>query len=88
MLHLHLSAMPRGPAAAPPVSRLLQDIQAGARSACPQVRWGSDFDFGTSDHVRLFSAPDYESALKVESLAKEVDGVRAEVMPLRPGARR
>ena len=88
MLHLHLRAMPSGPAAFPPVSRVLQDIQSGARSACPQVQWGSDFDFGTSDHVGLFSAPDYESALKVENLAKEVGGVRAEVMPLRPGARR
>ena len=89
MLHLHLDAPPgAGPSLPRRAGKLLEQIQACARSACPAVQWGLDLDFGTSDHVRIFSAPDYESALKVENLAKEVDGVRAEVMPLRPGARR
>lgn len=64
---------------------LLGELTAAAKRACPQIEWRAEFDLGPQSSVRIFSAPDFESAMRVSELARRLDGVRAEVTPLRAG---
>lgn len=63
---------------------VLGELTAAAKRACPQIEWRAEFDL-PDNFVRIFSAPDYESAMRVSELARRVDGLRSEVTPLRAG---
>jgi hypothetical protein len=62
---------------------VVDHLKHTAERACPQIKWQADFSLGKSQFVEIFSAPDYDTALRVSLIAREIDGVRAEVTPLK-----
>jgi hypothetical protein len=62
---------------------VVDHLKEVAERACPQIRWQADFSLGNSQFVEIFSAPDYDTALRVSGIVREVEGVRAEVTPLK-----
>lgn len=65
--------------------KLVHEIESEAQRACPQIEWRADFDLGRGQYVKIFSAPDASAAMQVSAAARTVEGVRAEVTPLRGG---
>lgn len=62
---------------------IIGELKRSVQRVCPQLQWQADFNLGSGQYVEIFSAPDYESAMKVLRLAKEEKAVCAEVKPLK-----
>lgn len=62
---------------------VVDGLKRAVTRACPQVTWQADFNLGGGQFVEIFSAPDQPSATRVSQIVHEIEGVRAEVRPLR-----
>jgi hypothetical protein len=51
----------------------------------PEISWRAQFELGPSEHVEVFSAPDFGAAREVSRMMGALQGVRAELAPLRKG---
>lgn len=56
-----------------------------AAATHPEVAWRADFDVGPSEHVEVFSAPDFAAARQVSAVLDGVPGLRTELAPLKNG---
>ncbi|HEX6318944.1 MAG TPA: hypothetical protein VFZ84_08710 [Burkholderiales bacterium] len=65
-------------------SRVKQVLEIAA-SLHPDIAWRAQFEIGPAEHVEVFSAPDSGVARQVSSLMGALQGVKAEVAPLRRG---
>ena len=64
--------------------RIKQAIDIAARMH-PDIAWRAQFEIGPTEHVEVFSAPDFGAARQVSSLMGALAGVKAELAPLRNG---
>lgn len=65
-------------------ARIRQALERAAATH-PGIAWRADFDLGPTEHVEVFSAPDFASAREVSRMMSTLEGVRAELAPLRSG---
>jgi hypothetical protein len=65
-------------------ARVKQVLEIAA-SLHPDIAWRAQFEIGPAEHVEVFSAPDSGVARQVSSLMGALQGVKAEVAPLRRG---
>jgi hypothetical protein len=62
--------------------RLREALRLAAASH-PEIAWRAYFDVSPRDHVEIFSAPDFAAAREVSALLSGVQGMRAELAPLK-----
>jgi len=65
-------------------ARVKQVLEVAA-NLHPDIAWRAQFEIGPAEHVEVFSAPDSGVARQVSSLIGALQGVTAEVAPLRKG---
>jgi hypothetical protein len=56
-----------------------------AAAAHPEVALRADFDVGPREHVEVFTAPDMGTARNIAYSVGKLEGLRAELAPLRSG---
>ena len=56
-----------------------------AAAAHPEVALRADFDVGPREHVEVFTAPDIGTARDIAHSISKMEGLRAELAPLRNG---
>jgi hypothetical protein len=56
-----------------------------AVAAHPDAALRAEFDVGAREHVEVFSAPDIATARSISEDVNRIDGIRAELAPLRSG---
>jgi hypothetical protein len=63
-------------------ARIEQALRLAA-AAHPQMRRLADFDLGARQHVEVISAPDRATARSVVDMVNGLEGVKAELAPMR-----